>query len=62
MENQNNLLTPTEEQEKDIVRELLNVAIDECGFMPLVCFGLCVIMGTSIGGLIGYKVFIDTRK
>lgn len=62
MENQNNLPTPTEEQEKDIVRELLNVAIDECGFMPLVCFGLCVIMGTSIGGLIGYKVFIDTRK
>ena len=60
MENQNNL--PAEGQEKDIARELLNVAIDECGFMPLVCFGLCVIMGTSIGGLIGYKVFIDTRN
>ena len=56
MENQNNL--PTEEQEKDIVCELLNVAIDECGFMPLVCFGLCIVIGAGVGGLIGYNCFI----
>ena len=56
MENQNNL--PTEEQEKDIVRELLNVAIDECGFMPLVCFGFCIVIGAGVGGLVGYNCFI----
>lgn len=60
MDEQNNL--PTEQQEKDIMRELFNVAIEECGFMPLVCFGFCMVIGTSIGGLIGYKLFIDTRK
>lgn len=59
MENQNNIRI---EDKNDISRGLLKIAIDECGLMPLVCVGFCIVIGAGIGGLVGYDLFINTRK
>lgn len=42
----------------DIPNGLLKIAIDEYGLMPLVCVGLCITMGATVGGLIGIKLYI----
>lgn len=44
--------------QNDIPNGLLKIAIDEYGLMPLVCVGLCITMGATVGGLIGIKMFI----
>lgn len=44
--------------QNDIPNGLLKIAIDEYGMMPLVCVGLCVLMGATVGGLVGVKLYI----
>lgn len=56
MENQTN--TPNENNGNDIPRGLLKIAIEECGMMPLVCVGFCIVIGAGVGGLVGYNCFI----
>ena len=56
MENQTN--TPNENNGNDIPRGLLKIAIEECGIMPLVCVGFCIVIGAGVGGLVGYNCFI----
>ena len=60
MENQTNV--PVENNMDDIPRGLLKIAIEECGLMSLVCVGFCIVIGAGVGGLVGYKCFIDTRN
>ena len=56
MENQTN--TPNENNGNDIPRGLLKIAIEECGMMPLVCVGFCIVIGAGVDGLVGYNCFI----
>lgn len=57
MENKN---IPVVEQapQKDIQNGLLKMAIDEYGLASLVGAGLVTLLGATIGGLIGIKIYI----
>ena len=57
MENKN---IPVVDQapQKDIPNGLLKMAIDEYGLASLVGAGLVALLGATIGGLIGIKIYI----
>lgn len=46
------------EPQNDICKEIIRMAIDEYGIIPLFGVCTCAIIGAGIGGLIGVKMLI----
>lgn len=44
--------------QNDICKEILRMAIDEYGLIPILGVCTCAIIGAGIGGLVGIKVLI----